>query len=225
MPEMPAAGEHHGDAGLIAGFDGILVPEGAAGLDDGGDARPGGGFDGVAEGEEGVGGHNGAPGFFTGGTHGEVNGAHPVGLTAADAGDGPAGGEDDAVGFNVLHHPPGELQVPLLLFGGPDSGGNPPLGGRQEAPVRGLEADAPVHREGFPLIGGGTLEGEHPEVLLPAEAVQGAGGVGRGGDNFEEDIHEQIGGLLIHFPVEGRHAAENRDGIGLAGSRPGLGGG
>ena len=41
MPEMPHAGEHHGDAGIVGGLDDFLVADRAAGLDHGGGA----GFD------------------------------------------------------------------------------------------------------------------------------------------------------------------------------------
>ena len=42
MPEMPRAGEHHGDAMLVSGFDHFVVAHGAAGLDH----RGGAGLDG-----------------------------------------------------------------------------------------------------------------------------------------------------------------------------------
>ena len=38
MPEMPHAGEHHGDAGVVGGLDHLVVAHRAAGLDDGGGA-------------------------------------------------------------------------------------------------------------------------------------------------------------------------------------------
>jgi Na+/H+-dicarboxylate symporter len=36
--KVPCSGEDHGEAQFIAGFDGFLVPDGAAGLNDGFDA-------------------------------------------------------------------------------------------------------------------------------------------------------------------------------------------
>ena len=54
MPEMPHAGEEHGDPVLIGGLDDLFVANAAAGLDDGGYARFGGGIDAVTEGEEGI---------------------------------------------------------------------------------------------------------------------------------------------------------------------------
>ena len=45
MLEMPDAGEDHGGVGFVGGGDGLLVPLGAARLDDGRHARLGGNFD------------------------------------------------------------------------------------------------------------------------------------------------------------------------------------
>ena len=62
MPEMPHAGEHHGDAVRVGGGDHVVVAHRAARLDD----RRGAGLDGrqqaVGEGEEGVGGDDRALG-------------------------------------------------------------------------------------------------------------------------------------------------------------------
>ena len=56
MPEMPRAGEHHGDAVIVGGLDHLVVAHRATGLNHGGGA----GFDrhqeAIGEREEGVGG-------------------------------------------------------------------------------------------------------------------------------------------------------------------------
>ena len=56
MPEMPDAGEDHGDAARVGGGDDFVVAHRAARLDHGGGAGVGGGDQAVGEGEEGVGG-------------------------------------------------------------------------------------------------------------------------------------------------------------------------
>ena len=50
--EQPDAAERHGNAVLVAGVNDLLVPDGAAGLDDGRHAGAAGALDVVAEGEE-----------------------------------------------------------------------------------------------------------------------------------------------------------------------------
>src|SRR5699024_7743290 len=53
--EQPQPAEGHGDAVLVAGVHDLLVPDGAAGLDDGGHAAAAGPLDVVPKGEERVG--------------------------------------------------------------------------------------------------------------------------------------------------------------------------
>jgi hypothetical protein len=43
MPKMPNAGHHHGNAGVIRGFDGVLIAFGTTGLNDRLDSAPGSG--------------------------------------------------------------------------------------------------------------------------------------------------------------------------------------
>src|SRR5699024_12509143 len=52
--EQPQPAEGQGNAVLVAGVDDLLVPDGAAGLDDGGHAAAAGALDGVPKREEGV---------------------------------------------------------------------------------------------------------------------------------------------------------------------------
>ena len=54
MPEMPHAGEHHGDAALVGCPDDFVVAHAAAGLDDGARARVDHHIEPVAERKEGV---------------------------------------------------------------------------------------------------------------------------------------------------------------------------
>ncbi len=54
MAEVAFACENHGDRIVIRHADGLLVADGAAGLDDGGDTYFGRGLHTVCEGEEGV---------------------------------------------------------------------------------------------------------------------------------------------------------------------------
>ena len=56
VAEVAGAGEHHRDAVLVAGVDGLLVAHRAAGLDDGGHAMGRQRVHVIAEREEGVGG-------------------------------------------------------------------------------------------------------------------------------------------------------------------------
>ena len=58
MPEMPAAGEDHRQAVLVAGGDHFVVAPRAARLDDGRDARRGRAVDRIVEREERVGGEH-----------------------------------------------------------------------------------------------------------------------------------------------------------------------
>src|SRR5581483_9077863 len=58
MAEVPHARAEHGQAVFVASVDGILVADGAAGLDDGADAVPGRLVDVVAEGKKCVGGQH-----------------------------------------------------------------------------------------------------------------------------------------------------------------------
>ena len=57
MVEKAEAGEAHGDAILISGCDNVVIPDGAAGLDDIGDAGAAGPLHVIPEGEEGVAAH------------------------------------------------------------------------------------------------------------------------------------------------------------------------
>ena len=54
MPEMPVAGEDHGEAGVVGGADDLVVAHRAAGLDHRRRARFRGGKKPVGEGEESV---------------------------------------------------------------------------------------------------------------------------------------------------------------------------
>ena len=66
MPEVPHAGEHHGDAMLVGGGDDFVVAHGTARLDYRRDAGGGGVVEAVAEREEGVAGHHRAGHHETG---------------------------------------------------------------------------------------------------------------------------------------------------------------
>ena len=60
VAEVAHAGEDHGQAQAVGGFDDFLVALRASGLDDGGGAGFGDFFDAVGKGKEGVGGGDGA---------------------------------------------------------------------------------------------------------------------------------------------------------------------
>ena len=60
MPEMPVAGEDHGDSCSIGGGDDFLVAHGTAGLDAGGNTGIDGRLQTIGEGEHGIGGDDGA---------------------------------------------------------------------------------------------------------------------------------------------------------------------
>src|SRR5215213_5744832 len=70
VPEMPPTGEDHGDAVLITGGDDLVIPAGAARLDDRGNTRLGGAVDRVIKREKGIGGEHSragpVAGFFQG---------------------------------------------------------------------------------------------------------------------------------------------------------------
>ena len=82
MPEMPLAGEDHGNAVLVAGGDGFVIAAGTARLDDRGDTRLGGAVDRVVKREERIGGEHGAAspiaGFFQG-NFDRIDAAHLAG--------------------------------------------------------------------------------------------------------------------------------------------------
>lgn len=56
VAEVAGAGEDHGEAEAVGGFDGVFVADGASGLGYGCDSSLGGEFDAVGEWEVGVGG-------------------------------------------------------------------------------------------------------------------------------------------------------------------------
>src|SRR5260370_20737471 len=86
MPEMPNSCENHGQAVFVAGGDGVLVAQGAAGLDDGSNAGAGGFIDIVAERKEGVRGQHAPLDPIAGLAHGQVDGIDAARLARADAG-------------------------------------------------------------------------------------------------------------------------------------------
>src|SRR5882724_10715058 len=112
MPEMPDAGEHHGDPGIVGGFYHLIVADRSAGLDHRGRA----GFDRdqqpIGERKEGVRRHHRAPRHglsefcLIGGilrlARGDARGVHPAHLAGADADGGEILGVNDGVGFYML---------------------------------------------------------------------------------------------------------------------------
>ena len=110
-------GEDHRQAVLVGGLDGLLVAHRAAGLDHRG--RPGRRdlVDAVAEGEEGVGADDGPLERQHGLQRGDPAGVDAAHLAGADAGELVVGGEDDGVGLDVAHHPPGEIEGAVLRGG------------------------------------------------------------------------------------------------------------
>ena len=86
MFKVAVAGEDHADVVFVAAVDGLLVADGATGLDDGGDAGLVGQFHAVVEGEESVGGQHGTLEVETertGFLDGLPQRIHPRGLTDA----------------------------------------------------------------------------------------------------------------------------------------------
>ena len=116
--EVADAGGEHGDACGVGGGDDLGVADGATGVDDGGDAALRRRFDAVREGEHGIGGHDAAMGAVAGGPQREVDAGDAVGLPCPHADHGLVGDQDDGVGLDVFHDPPGVGQVGPLLLGG-----------------------------------------------------------------------------------------------------------
>ena len=69
MQEVAATGRDHGQPQLIAGLNGIAIPQAAAWLDHRLDAVAGGQADGIIERKETVTGQHRPPGRLTGGLH------------------------------------------------------------------------------------------------------------------------------------------------------------
>src|SRR4051812_35781845 len=117
MPEVPFAGEDHGNVALVRCLDDLSVADGAAGLDDRGDAGVREEVEAVAEGEEGVGGGVGAGGRqdrFHDRDFGGVDAAH---LSGSDADGLIAIGEDDRIRLHVRADDPGEFERFEILGG------------------------------------------------------------------------------------------------------------
>ena len=112
MPEMPRAGEHHGDAVVVGGLDHLVVAHRAAGLDHGGGAGLDRDQKAVGKREEGVGGDDRAAGErcrqarrrgrILGLARGDAGGIDAAHLAGADADGGAILGIDDGVRLHVL---------------------------------------------------------------------------------------------------------------------------
>ena len=84
--EVTHAGEYHGNAGFITGFDAVLVPDGAARLNDGGDAAAcGQPPHSQSEGEECIRSHDRTFGLVAGVFDGQIQSGYTVGLSRAHA--------------------------------------------------------------------------------------------------------------------------------------------
>jgi len=114
MPEMPLAGEDHGDAVLVAGGDNFVVAAGAARLDDRGNTRLGGAVDRVVEREKRIRGEHGAAGPIAGFFQGDFDRIDAAHLARASSDEHAIFGDDDRVGFHESTYDPGEMQVGLL---------------------------------------------------------------------------------------------------------------
>ncbi len=111
---MPHPGQHHGHAVLVGGGDHLAVAHRTPRLDDGGDPVFGGQIDAVAEREEGIGTHCRAfqIQLFLLRLHGgDARREHPAHLPGADPENHAVPAVDDGVGFDELHHLPGEQQI------------------------------------------------------------------------------------------------------------------
>src|SRR5690606_17890127 len=142
VPEVPYPGEHHRDAVLVGGGDGLAVAHRAPGLDHRADAGFGRGIDAIAEREEGVRGHDRAGHLQTGLDRLEpcdLRAHHPAHLSGADAHRATVLRIDDGVGLDELGHPPGKQQVRQLSLVGGDPGDDLQLVGGHLAVVAGLD--------------------------------------------------------------------------------------
>ena len=85
MPEMPLAGEDHGDSVFIARGNDLFIATGTARLDDRGDTRRGGAVNRVVEREKRVGGEHGPAGAIAGFFQGDFDRIDAAHLAGADA--------------------------------------------------------------------------------------------------------------------------------------------
>src|SRR5690606_8111302 len=145
VPEVPDAGEHHGDAVFVGRGDHFAVAHRATRLDHGLDAGFGRGVDAVAEWEEGIRGHHrtGHDQAGVGGLDaGDTRRIHATHLARADADGAAVLRVDDRVGLDERGHAPGEQQVAQLRVGRRDPGYYLQLVARHFADVAGLHQQA-----------------------------------------------------------------------------------
>ena len=216
MPEVPRAGEHHGEAGGVRGLDDLVVAHRAAGLDHRRGAGLGGSEEAVGEREEGVGGHHRAPGQRLrlarrfGGVRrlegGDAGAVHPAHLAGADAHRGAVPGVDDGVGLHVLGHLEGELEVGQLACG---------VGARvvttfsshvlHHGVVARLHEEAAGQRAERQPLGariGQAAGGEKAQALLLGEDRLGLGRRVGGDDDLGEDGGDLARGLRVDGAVQ-----------------------
>ena len=108
---MPASGEDHGEAVLLAGGDHLVVPAGSAGLYDRGDARAGCQVDRISEGEESVRGEDraGCPAARL--LDCDPDGIDATGLTRPDSDGGSTSDQDDSIALDVAADREGEEKI------------------------------------------------------------------------------------------------------------------
>src|SRR5512143_125421 len=149
MPEMPHAGEDHGHAVLVGGFDDLVVAHRAAGLHYRADAALRGGIDAVAKRKVRVGRHGRAGERdlgFLGFQRSDACAHDAARLASADAERRAAARVHDGVGLHELHDGPGELQVAQLLARRRAPRDDLGRGEIDAAAVRVLEQDAAFDR-------------------------------------------------------------------------------
>src|SRR5581483_2126243 len=115
MPEMADAGEDHGKAQPVGGFDDFLVADGASGLNDGGGAGFGDLFDAVGEWEEGVGSSDRAFERQHGLLRADAAGIDAGHLSGADADGLAVAGVENGVRLHMFADLPGEEEGALLF--------------------------------------------------------------------------------------------------------------
>ena len=189
------AGEHHGDAVLVARLDGLLVAHGAAGLDDGSDAPLGQRVHVVAEREERVGRAHQALGLHAhalarlmGALARQQRAVHAVGLARAHADAGVVARHQDGVGLHALAHAPCEHELVHLGVRGLAIGGN-----GETCRILGHVVDV-LHQHA--AVDGTDLDGsrgvdaagaQHAQVLLLLQKLK-RGGLELGGDEHLDEL-------------------------------------
>src|SRR5918992_917412 len=205
VPEMPHAGEEHGDAALVGGGNHFGVAHAAAGLDHRRCAGVGERVQAAAEREERVRRGDAALELELGVLRfqgGDARAVEPAHLAGADAERGAAAAEHDGVRFNVLRHAPGEKQVAQLIFARLFAGHGFQLFFVQHRGIGALDEKPAAHALVVVRLGVmGEGHFEHAQIALAGKLLLRFGLDPRCDDHLGELLAHRLGGGAIERAV------------------------